>query len=90
MLLNQRFYHLAVRRNQYTRALRYKASKMAYNTETGDSAPAPWHAKYPPPKSEAGGVSREEVLRMLCSAENSASKDFVLIDLRRNDYEVST
>ncbi|KAH8742390.1 Rhodanese-like domain-containing protein [Diaporthe sp. PMI_573] len=63
---------------------------MAYTTDAGSSAPAPWYVNYPAPKKEAAIVSREDVLRMLCDARNSASKDFILVDLRRNDHEGGT
>ena len=90
MLLNQRFYRFTIRSNQQFRVLCYKTSTMAYTTDAGSSAPAPWYVNYPAPKKEAAIVSREDVLRMLCDARNSASKDFVLVDLRRNDHEVCT
>jgi arsenical-resistance protein 2 len=56
---------------------------------TADStpAPAPWYAAYPAPKSEVVTISREEVLAML-KATPVEKRDFVLVDLRRNDFEV--
>ncbi|KAK3936353.1 Rhodanese-like domain-containing protein [Diplogelasinospora grovesii] len=51
-------------------------------------APAPWYAAYPAPKSEAATMPREEVLVML--KEQRPGKDFVLVDLRRNDHEGGT
>ncbi|KAJ6258601.1 hypothetical protein Dda_6648 [Drechslerella dactyloides] len=49
---------------------------------------APWYSAYPAPKSsEPNKVTREEVLELLRSTENLDAKDFVLIDVRRNDYE---
>lgn len=51
-------------------------------------APA-WHAAYPTPRSaEPGKISREELLELLKTKGKIAGKDFVLVDLRRNDYEV--
>lgn len=49
-------------------------------------AQAPWHAAYPAPKTaeQPGALTKEDVLGMLQRGE----EDFVLIDLRRNDYEV--
>lgn len=56
---------------------------------TADSAPAaPWYAAYPAPKSEVVTISRDEVLGML-KATPVDKRDFVLVDLRRNDFEVS-
>ena len=90
MLLNQRFYGFTVRPNQQARALYYQVSTMASTTDAGSSIPAPWHVNYPAPKKEAASVSREDVLRMLRDAGSGVSKDFVLVDLRRNDHEVYT
>lgn len=65
---------------------------MATNPSTdpskADGTPAPWYAAYPAPKSEATTISREEVLAML-KATPLGNRDFVLVDLRRNDFEVS-
>lgn len=48
---------------------------------------APWHAKFPAPRSEASHLSREELLQWI-RADKQAGKDFLLVDLRRTDYEV--
>lgn len=45
----------------------------------------PWHAAFPSPKTTAGSVSRDEVLQWL----QQGKSNFVLIDLRRTDCEVS-
>lgn len=51
------------------------------------SSEAPWHAAFPAPKSVAPSISREEFLQWIREGKQ-AGKDFVLVDLRRNDYEV--
>lgn len=51
------------------------------------SAELPWHAAYPAPKSAAPSISREELLQWIQDGKQ-AGKDFVLVDLRRTDYEV--
>lgn len=57
------------------------------------SAPAPpteeqpWHAAFPSPKSVATPVSREQMRSWLTEGK-VPGKDFVLVDLRRNDYKV--
>lgn len=54
-------------------------------TSTDESKP--WHAAYPAPTTtHPGAVSREELLELLQTGV--AGKDYVLVDLRRNDYEV--
>ena len=88
MSLNQRIYGFTIRSNRQTRALYSKVLSMTSTTDAGSLAPAPWYVNYPAPKKEATAVSREDVLRMLCDAGSGARKDFVLIDLRRNDHEV--
>lgn len=52
-------------------------------------AVAPWHSVYPPPRDvELMSITREAMLQMMKDSENVATKDFILIDLRRTDYEV--
>ncbi|KAK4151152.1 Rhodanese-like domain-containing protein [Chaetomidium leptoderma] len=59
------------------------------STADATAAPAPWYAAYPAPKSEVVTISREEVLEMLKAAPVD-KRDFVLVDLRRNDFEGGT
>jgi arsenical-resistance protein 2 len=54
------------------------------------SAADPWHAKYPVPTSTPGGISQEHVLAMLKSPSLIAGKDYLLVDVRRNDFEVGS
>ena len=61
---------------------------MASTTQAGSAASPPWHAAYPAPKTEAGAISRDEVLSLLNDPKSIAGKDFILIDLRRADHEV--
>jgi arsenical-resistance protein 2 len=64
---------------------RHRILKMS--TTEATPAPAPWYAAYPAPKSEVAIISREEVLEMLRTTP-AEKRDFVLVDLRRNDFEV--
>ena len=50
-------------------------------------AEKPWHAAYPAPKTIASAISRETLLSWMLEGK-VAGKDFVLVDLRRTDYEV--
>jgi arsenical-resistance protein 2 len=50
---------------------------------------APWHAAYPAPEHQPESLTREEVLESMKEVSCVAKQDFVLIDLRRNDHEVS-
>lgn len=52
------------------------------------TATVPWHAAYPAPRSTAIGIRREEVLGWFRSGRQPG-RDFLLIDLRRTDFEVS-
>lgn len=72
-----------------------KTSKIA----TKDSQPPPWHAAYPPPQnSNPASISRAELLQLLLihyssdghEIKNKKKKNFLLIDLRRIDHEVSS
>ncbi len=63
--------------------------RMSTTGSTATPAPAPWYAAYPAPKSEIVTIPREEVLAML-KATPVDKRDFVLVDLRRNDFEVSS
>ena len=63
-------------------------TKMSTTGSAAAPAPAPWYAAYPAPKSEIATIPREEVLAML-KATPVDKRDFVLVDLRRNDFEVS-
>lgn len=47
----------------------------------------PWHAAFPSPKSVATPVSRDQMRDWLTEGK-VPGKDFVLVDLRRNDYKV--
>lgn len=50
---------------------------------------APWHAAYPPPKSDPASIRRTELLQWFYEGQNPG-KDFMLIDLRKTDHEVSS
>jgi hypothetical protein len=41
------------------------------------------------PEHQPGSMTREEVLKLMKEVSSVAKQDFVLIDLRRNDHEVS-
>ncbi|CAG8054951.1 unnamed protein product [Penicillium salamii] len=53
------------------------------------STEAPWHAAFPAPKSAPSSISREELLQWTQEGKQ-AGKDFVLVDVRRTDYEGGT
>jgi arsenical-resistance protein 2 len=56
-------------------------------TATGPD-PAPWYAAYPAPERAAAAISRADVLQMLRTEQTDAGRDLVLVDVRRNDFEV--
>lgn len=61
---------------------------MATASVTG--SPPPWHAAYPAPRSTPATIRREDVLDMIKRSADRSSRDYILIDLRRNDHEVHT
>lgn len=48
----------------------------------------PWHAAYPKPISTTVFLPQAAILEWMESSEKIAGRDFVLVDLRRNDHEV--
>lgn len=60
-------------------------SNLTSNNEP--SAEPPWHAGYPAPKTAAASLSRADLLQWFREGKQ-AGKDFVLVDLRRADFEV--
>ncbi|EHL03185.1 hypothetical protein M7I_0695 [Glarea lozoyensis 74030] len=46
----------------------------------------PWHAAYPAPKTTAAVITRDKLLSWL-NQGLVAGVDFVLVDLRRTDFE---
>jgi arsenical-resistance protein 2 len=54
------------------------------------TTPSPWHAAYPVPKQASPTIDRQEVLELLRSSAGTGKKKYVLVDLRRNDHEVSS
>ena len=54
---------------------------------------SPWWAAFPAPKAQCDSVEPEQVLQMLeAQAEKpvSSTRDFLLVDVRRNDWEGGT
>lgn len=47
---------------------------------------APWHAAFPAPKASTDAISKEQFLAWLHEGK-TCGLDFVLVDLRKNDYE---
>jgi hypothetical protein len=66
-------------------SVRHTSPTMAANTE---DPPKPWYTAYPTPQITASSVTRETLLSWMKDGKR-AGKDFVLVDLRRTDYEVS-
>lgn len=63
------------------------SKKMASTQEPGSQQP--WHAAYPTPRNaQPGNLTREELIKMIKGSNRVAGRDFVLVDLRRNDHEV--
>lgn len=58
-------------------------------TASTPSTPSPWHAAYPAPRNSPATISREDALDMIKQSAETSSRDYVLVDLRRNDYEVT-
>jgi hypothetical protein len=58
-------------------------------TETGDQEETPWQANFPPPRTtKPGAITREDLLARF-EAGQKGGRDFLLVDVRRTDHEVS-
>lgn len=66
----------------------WNSTRMASVQANDIAAAVPWHAAYPAPREQPGSLAREQVLEMLKSGARTPGRDFLLIDLRRNDHEV--
>lgn len=53
---------------------------------------APWWAEFPAPKAQCGVVEPDEVLGLLEAQANrpGSPRDFLLVDVRRTDWEGGT
>ncbi|KAL1981883.1 hypothetical protein VTN96DRAFT_2070 [Rasamsonia emersonii] len=60
------------------------------NSNKNETAQVPWYAAYPPPRNVAPSLSREELLQWFQDERKRVGKDFVLVDLRRSDFEGGT
>lgn len=84
-----------IRRKLPIQALNRKSSMTTQQVNVVSAAAAaadekPWHAAYPAPRSEVQWITRQEVLQLLKSEAQSSRKSFVLVDLRRTDFEGGT
>lgn len=64
---------------------------MAATPQT-DAAP-PWYASLPEPKAECGALDNAEVMKMLeatTSGDLKEARKYLLVDVRRNDWEGGT
>ncbi|KAJ4989597.1 hypothetical protein SVAN01_04974 [Stagonosporopsis vannaccii] len=59
-------------------------------TASVTSPPPPWHSAYPAPRNTPATIRREDVLNMIKQSAETSSRDYVLVDLRRNDHEGGT
>ena len=58
-------------------------------TKSDQNPELPWYAAYPSPRHDTSpSISRVEVLQLFRDGQE-AGRDFILIDLRRADHEVT-
>lgn len=53
------------------------------------SEPA-WHAGLPSPRATPESISQDEVAGLIKSSDKVTGKDYLIIDVRRTDFEVCT
>lgn len=51
---------------------------------------APWWAAFPAPKAECGEIAADDVFKLLQDHVPGANRDFLLVDVRRTDWEGGT
>ncbi|KAL8928222.1 MAG: hypothetical protein Q9208_001932 [Pyrenodesmia sp. 3 TL-2023] len=62
---------------------------MSTATATAPSEPPPWHAGYPPPQCKTpASITPTQLLQALKDGRKKPGVDFLLVDLRRNDFEM--
>jgi hypothetical protein len=60
-------------------------------TQPTGAAITPWHTAYPSPRdTEPESLTQKQVLAKLRAGNELLGTDFLLIDLRSNDHEVSS
>ena len=58
-------------------------------TVNNNTTPPPWHESFPSPRNtEPSAITREELLSLFRN-DQQPGRDFLLVDLRRTDHEVS-
>ena len=51
--------------------------------------PSPWHAIFPTPKAQLPSIT-PEALAELIRSDRVPGKDYIVVDVRRTDFEVCT
>jgi arsenical-resistance protein 2 len=51
---------------------------------------APWWAAFPEPKAKCDDIAAAEVFKLLQDQESGTQRDFLLVDVRRTDWEGGT
>ena len=60
-------------------------------TQSKGAAVVPWHTAYPSPRdTQPESLAREQVLAKLRGGSELLGTTFILVDVRDNDYEVSS
>lgn len=55
--------------------------------ENPETQETPWHAKFPAPKSKPETISQDTLAELVRTKK--AGVDYVVVDVRRNDFEAS-
>lgn len=79
--------HLSLDQNRETRDVFLRLLQWHRTPNYKMSAETPWHASYPAPRTVAPSLSRQELLQWFREGKR-AGTDFVLVDVRRTDFEV--
>ena len=79
--------HFSDQHNMDAQTARPFDGSAASTSAVNGVAEQPWYAAYPEARSTPSPITRQELLQLLKS-DSSPGESFVLVDLRRTDYEV--
>jgi len=49
----------------------------------------PWYSHFPSPRSKPRSITNDEVAKLIRNPDKKVGKDYIVIDVRRTDFDVS-
>lgn len=85
--ISYRIYRTSLANSLYCTYTSTRIRTMTTQPQSQNQPERPWYEAYPAPRNVAASVTREEVLQWFRDGRRPGT-DFVLVDLRRTDFEV--